>query len=75
MDRHDDYMMSKLIENLLKWQKPTETDKKYIEGLLLEASSITPDINDIIRINTIYADIIGKCYLYAMFDYKLNGDK
>lgn len=74
MDRQDDFMLSKMMENLLKGQPPTERDKKYIEGLLCEASMITPDIDNLIKINTIYADVIGKCYLYAMFDYKLYGD-
>ena len=71
MDRQDDFMLSKMIENLLKGTPPTETDKKYIEGLFREASMITPDIDNLIKINAIYANVIGKCYLYAMFDNKL----
>ena len=74
MDRLDDFMLSKMMERLLDGIIPPEKELEYITGLLLEASRIIPDKKDLIKINTLYAEIIGKCYLYSMFYEKLYGD-
>lgn len=74
MDRHDDIKTSKMMERLLDGIIPPENELEYITDLLIEASTIIPDKKDLIKITTLYAEIIGKCYLYAMFYEKLYGD-
>lgn len=74
MDRIDDIRTSKMMENLLDGIIPPESELEYTTNLLIEASRIIPDKKDLIKINTMYAEIIGKCYLYTIFYEKLYGD-
>lgn len=74
MNRHDDIKTSKMMENLLNGIIPAESELQYITNLFIEAQRIIPDKKDLIKINTLYAEIIGKCYLYSMFYEILYGD-
>lgn len=74
MNRHDDIMTSKMMYDLLSGKIPTFDDLEYIKGLLINAAYIKADKNNIVKINSLYAGIIGKCYLYMIFYDHLYGD-
>ena len=74
MNRIDDIVTSKMMDDLLSGKIPSFNDLEYIEGLLLYAQHIKPDKSNIIKINGLYAEIIGKCFLYMIFYNNFYGD-
>lgn len=76
MNRKDDIRMFNLLDSLLNTAGyiPTYDDLEYAKGLMLEAGRLKPEDAKVQNNANMYADIVGKAYLFLILYEKMYGE-